>query len=259
MKKKIFLLSELIRRDLLSRYAGSVGGAWWAVVHPAILCLVYGLVFGRILKIAPPVGFPGGFLEFLLGGLIPWVGFQEAVVRGAGAVVDQSHLVKKLAFPVELLVLSSVGAALALQGAALVVLLGWTTLGRGLVPNPLLLGTAFVFELLLLVGPVLALAALTVYFRDLSQLLGPLMMVAFYLTPILYPASLVPAAVPASLARAAALNPLAALVALFRAGLFGTESPSTALLAGWAALLAVLAFAGLRFFRRCRPGFADLL
>lgn len=255
LKKKLFLLSELVRRDLLSRYAGSFAGAWWALAHPVILGALYGVVFGSILKISPPTGFPGGFLEFLLGGLLPWIGFQEAVTRGAGAVVDQAHLVKKLAFPVELLVLSAIGAALALQVVSVGVLVGWTVVGRGLTPNLPALAGAFAFELLLLFGVVLALSALTVFFRDVTQILGPVLMVVFYLTPIIYPASMIPP----SMASIAVANPVAAMVALFRAGLFGTPFPSPTLLACWGALLTVVAFAGLRFFRRCRPGFADLL
>lgn len=255
MKNKIFLLSQLVRRDLFSRYAGSLGGAWWAVIHPAVLCVLYGFVFGTILKISPPTGFPGGFMEFLLGGLLPWVGFQEAVVRGSGAVVDQAHLVRKLAFPVELLVVAGLASALVLEAVALAVLMAWTVLLRGWRPDPFLLLTGFAFEALLLVGPVFALAALTVYFRDISQLLGPALMVAFYLTPVIYPASMVPG----RLAPLVDANPLALLVALFRSGLFGTPAPPWVAIAGWGALSVVLAFVGTAFFRRCRMGFADLL
>ena len=255
LKNKLFLLSQLVRRDLVTRYAGSVGGIWWAVIHPAILCVLYGFVFGSILRISPPPGFPGGFMEFLLGGLLPWVGVQEALVRGSGAVLDQAHLVKKLAFPVEFLVLSSLGAALLLQAVAVAVLILWTVLFRGWAPNLPLLLLAFAFETLVLIGPVFALAALTVYFRDLSQLLGPALMVVFYLTPIIYPATMVPA----RLSPIVEANPFALLVALFRAGLFGTSSPPAASLAAWGAASLVLAFAGSAFFRRCRMGFADLL
>ncbi|KAA0253672.1 ABC transporter permease [Acidobacteria bacterium ACD] len=255
MKRLPFLLTELVRRDLTARYAGSAGGLLWGLLNPLILCALYGFVFAVILRIQPPEGFPGGYVDFLLGGLLPWIGFNDAVVRGASAVTDQSHLVRKLPFPPEILVASSVVAALVLQAVSIAVLGSYLLLFRGHVPHLGLLSAAFLLEVLLLAGPVLALAALNVLFRDLAQILGPILMIAFYVTPILYPASLVPA----SMAPVFAANPLADLVALFRAALFGLPPPPFAKLLAWMAGALVLACAGLAFFRRCRKTFADVL
>lgn len=255
MKRLPFLLSELVRRDLTARYAGSAGGLLWGLINPLILCILYGFVFALILRIQPPAGFPGGYVDFLLGGLLPWIGFNDAVVRGTASVTDQAHLVRKLPFPPEILVASSVAAALVLQALSVGVLAVFLLVGRGHVPNVPLLGIAFLFEVLLLAGPVLALAALNVLFRDLSHVLGPILMIAFYVTPILYPASLVPA----SMASVFAANPLADLVGLFRAALFGLPAPPAAKLLVWMAVALVVACAGLAFFRRCRRTFADVL
>jgi lipopolysaccharide transport system permease protein len=255
VKRKLFLLSELVRRDLSVRYAGSFGGSAWAVLNPLILCGLYTLVFSVIVRIPPPPDFRGTYAEFLLAGLLPWLGLQDALVRGASAITEQAHLVKKMSFPVELLVVASLVSALLLQTAGLVVLGVLSALfGSGelhLVP----LALAYLFELLVLAGPVFALAAGSVLFRDLIQLIGPLLTVAFYLTPVLYPESLVPAA----LAPGLALNPLRDMEALFRAGLLGTESPPVARLLTWGAVLGVLAFLGRRFFERSRRAFADVL
>ncbi len=162
---------------------------------------------------------------------------------------------KKVPLPVEILVFSSLGSALILQIASLVVFAAVSVpLGSGelhLVP----LAGAFLFQLLLLAGPVFALAAGNVLFRDLAQLLGPLLTVAFYLTPILYPEDLVPA----SFAPVLALNPLRDLAGLFRAGLLGTTAPPVGRLLAWSAGLAVLGFLGHRFFARSRRAFADVL
>ncbi len=255
LKTKLFLLSELIRRDLSSRYAGSFGGPAWALLNPLIFCGLYGFVFAVILKIPVPEGFPGRYVEFLLAGLLPWIGLQEALMRGSSSVSDQAHLVKKLRFPTELLVLSSVGAALVLQAAGLACLIGYGLVsGRGSL-RPLTLAEAFLFETLVLVGPAFALAALNVFFRDLPQILPPVLMVAFYLTPILYPDALVPA----PFSRLLAFNPFRVMASLFRAGLYGSAPPAAATRLAWEAFLVVLAFAGVRLFRRCRPSFSDLL
>jgi lipopolysaccharide transport system permease protein len=255
VKRKLFLLSELVRRDLALRYAGSFGGAAWALLNPLILCGLYSLVFSVIVRIPPPADFRGSYAEFLLAGLLPWLGVQEALVRSASSVVDQAHLVKKMAFPVELLVVASLLSALVLQTAGLLVFAGFSGgFGEGQVRLlPLLAG--FVLELLLLAGPAFALAAGSVLFRDLVQLVGPLLTVAFYMTPVLYPESLVPRA----LAPALAVNPVRDVVALFRAGLIGTQAPPVARLLLWTAVLAVLAFFGRWLFERSRQTFADVL
>ena len=255
VRKPVFLLTELIRRDLTLRYAGSVGGMAWALVNPVVLCTIYTIVFSKILKIPTPPGFEGNSTEFLLAGLLPWIGFQEAVTRGAAAVTDQAHLVKKLAFPPELLVLANIGSALVLQFAAVTVLAVYAGLRHGGSLRPDLLLIGFGFEFLVLVGPVLALAALQVLFRDLSQTLGPMLMIVFYLTPILYPESLIPQRARQFLV----VNPVRDVVELFRSGLFGAPAPPAFRLALLSAVFALLAWGGLAFFRRCRGSFSDLL
>ncbi len=255
MKNKIFLLSELLRRDLSARYAGSFAGLFWAVLNPAITCALYAFVFAYVIGLRPPEGFAGTYVEFLLAGMLPWLGMNEAIVRGTTSVSDQGHLVKKLRFPVALLTVSSVGAALVIQtiGVALLTLFLVVT-GRGSI-HPLLLVAAFAFELLVLAGPSIVLASLNPFFRDLAQILPPFLMVAFYVTPILYPESLVPKWA----APALAVNPLRDVVALFRAALFGMPVPSLRRLGVETAAFIVLAFAGRQLYRRLRPAFADLL
>lgn len=255
MKNKVFLLSQLLRRDLAARYAGSFAGPFWAILNPAIMCALNAFVFAYVLKVPTPEGFRGTFVEFLLAGMLPWLGIQEAIFRGTGSVTDQAHLVKKLRFPVALLTLSAVGAALVIQTISIALLTAFLlATGRGSV-QPLLLVAAFGFELLLLVGPTLILASLNPFFRDLSQILPPVLMVAFYVTPILYPESLVPAWAAPLLT----FNPMRDVIALFRAALFGMPVPPWRRLGIEIAAFIVLGFAGRQFYRRLRPAFADVL
>jgi lipopolysaccharide transport system permease protein len=255
LKNKVFLLSQLLRRDLAARYAGSFAGPLWAVLNPAIMCALNAFVFAYVLKVPTPKGFQGTFVEFLLAGMLPWLGIQEAIVRGTTSVTDQAHLVKKLKFPVALLTLSSVGAALVIQTISIALLTGFLLAsGRGSV-DPLLLAAAFAFELLALVGPALILASLNPFFRDLAQILPPLLMIAFYVTPILYPESMVP-----DFARPLlTLNPLRDVIALFRAALFGMPVPPWRRLGIETAAFIVLGFLGRQLYRRLRPAFADVL
>jgi lipopolysaccharide transport system permease protein len=253
LKNKLFLLSELLRRDLSARYAGSFGGPLWAVLNPAVVCAVYGFVFSRIFP--PPAGFRGGYVGYLLAGLLPWLGAQEAIMRATTSVSDQAHLVKKLRFPIELLVASSVGAALVIQMVGLALLTAFLLVSGLGVVRPGILLAAIAFELLLLAGPALVLASLNVFFRDIAQLLPPVIMVAFWLTPILYAES----AMPRSAVFLLVFNPLRDLVALFRAALFEAPPPPMGRVLVWSAVFFVVGFVGARLFRRCRPSFADLL
>ncbi len=255
MRRNLFLLTELVRRDLSVRYAGSFGGAGWALLNPLILCGLYSFVFSLIVRIPPPEGFRGTYTEFLLAGLLPWLGLQDALIRSASAVTDQAHLVKKMSFPVGILVVASLLSALVLQAAGLCV---FAILSGGFGAGeihllPLALG--FAFQALILAGPAFAFAAASVLFRDVSQLIGPLLTVVFYLTPILYPESLVPP----GLAWALDANPVRDVAGFFRAGLLGTEAPPAGRTLAWASVFAVLAFLGHRFFERSRKVFADVL
>lgn len=255
MRWNPFLLVELVRRDLAVRYAGSFGGLAWAFFNPLLLCGLYGLVFTAIVRIAPPSGFTGTYLEYLLAGLIPWIGLQDAVVKSATAVTDQAHLVKKQSFPLDYLLFASLFGALSLQAIAVAGLgAGLGAFGAGSV-RPLALVAAFLFEFLVLIGPAFALAALNVFFRDLTQFLGPGLTVLFYLTPVLYPESLVPS----NLAPVLVANPLRDVVGLFRAGLLGTEVPPVPRLLAWSAISIVIAFLGVRFFGACRKTFSDII
>lgn len=255
VRRSIFLFSELLRRDLSTRYAGSFGGPLWALFNPLILCALYSFVFAVVIRLAPPPGFAGSYAEFLLGGLLPWLGFQEAIARSTTSIAEQGHLVKKLRFPVEVLVASSAAAALVLQLVGLAVLGTFVLVtGRGEL-HPAVFLLALAFEIVLLAGPCLLLATLNVFFRDLSQLVSPLLMIVLYLTPILYPSSLLPA----PLAPFLAINPVADLVALFRASLFGGALPPAARLLAWSGAFLLFAFICHRLFRRSRPVFSDLL
>jgi ABC-type polysaccharide/polyol phosphate export permease len=255
VRRAIFLFSELLRRDLLTRYAGSFGGPLWALLNPLILCALYSFVFVAVIRLPPPAGFGGSYAEFLLAGLLPWLGFSEAVSRSTSSIAEQGHLVKKLQFPVELLVASSAAAALVLELVGLgVFATAVLVLGRGEL-HPGLLFLAFAFEVALLAGPCLLLATLNVFFRDLAQLISPVLLVVLYATPILYPASMIPSFA----APVLAVNPVADLVALFRASLFGGPPPPAWRLLAWTAAALVFAAFSHRLFRRSRPVFSDLL
>lgn len=251
-----FLLKELVRRDLQSRYRGSLFGFLWAFVHPLWQLALLWVVFSVILKV-PLVGErTSSFPVFLFSGLVPWLGFAESVQRAANTVVEHSGLVRKLLFPSELLVVSSVVSALVHQAVALGIFAVW----QGVAGEPawarlpwLLFGVAAQVALALGLG--WAASALQVFFRDVAQALGIGLQAWFYLTPIVYPLSLIPE----RLRPWMSCNPMATTVQAYRTVLIGGPPPSPGAAIALGAMALVALGLGWGLFRRLRPAFADEL
>ncbi len=251
-----FLLRELVVRDLQSRYTGSLLGLLWAFVHPLWQLALFSFVFSFVLRVPLAGEATASFPIFLFAGLLPWLGVQEGVARATSAVSDNASLVKKLRFPSQLLVASTVLSALVHQGIALAVFAGILGLRGELVPAALLwLIPAALAQLALTGGLGLLCSSLQVYFRDVGQLVGIALSAWFYLTPIVYPLALVPERFRALLV----YNPLAALVGLYRTALLGGSPPPAGAL--WALAGGALGLLGVGYalFRHLSPGFPDEL
>jgi len=255
LKRHLFLLRELVKRDFQGRYAGSLLGFAWSFVQPLWLLALFTFVFSTVLKMRSDAGNSGGpFAVFLFSGLLPWIAVQEGVLRSSTAITDNSMLVKKLRFPAEILVVAVVLAALLHEAIAAAVFLGvLAALGhlawRGL---PMLL-VALPLQVLLTLGLGLLLSAVQVFFRDTAQLLGMLFAGWFYLTPIVYPL----ASVPPRLRPWIELNPLTPLVELYRQAFLRGHLAVVPGTAGLAAIAAVLLCAGFLLFRRLKVAFVD--
>lgn len=230
---RLFLLRELVRRDIESRYVGSVLGILWPVLQPLAQLGLFSVVFGLIVRI-PLVGEgTESFPLFLFAGLVPWLGCQEAIARGTSALLENASLVSRMRVPAHILVWSRVLAALVQQAVATGVLLAIALVRDGLTLEALPhLVVALIAEVTLAAGIASGLAAFAVVFRDLGQILPLVLSAAFYLTPIVYPMALVPS----KLSWAVDYNPLAAVVAAHRAVFLGSPVPSLAWVAAAAGL-----------------------
>lgn len=252
-----WLLFSLASREIRNRYVGSASGLFWALLHPLVLLAIYAVVFATIFKVKFPELGRFDFTTFVALGLWPWLMFQEGVQRGAMAVQGNANLVKKVAFPSEILVYASTGATwlIHLTGYGLVLLvlsLFFTPVNpAGLPVMFLLLFTVLLFSVAL----ALILAALQVLFRDIEQFLIPILMVWFYATPILYPTTLVPD----WLQTAIHLNPVSYFVERIRELLMGGDWRIAAgdLFALLGSLL--LLWLARKFFNRLAPYFEDFL
>jgi len=189
------LLANLTLREIRGKYKRTIFGQLWSLANPLALMLIYTIVFAFILRVEPEPGDPSGlnvFAVWLLCGLLPWTFFANVITSGANSLIANAGLIQKVAFSRIVLPLSLVGSSiynwLFEMGVLLVVLL---IIGSFVLPwIPLLL----VIMLLLAVfgaGIALMLAIANVYFRDTQWFLGIILQMWLYLTPIIYPASLV--------------------------------------------------------------------
>ena len=246
------LLVALTQRHLATRYRGSLLGFLWSILNPLCLMLVYVLVFSYYMRSNAVEHYP----IFLFCGLLPWVWTSSALSECASSIVSSGHLITKSLFPAQVLPCVSVATSLVNFLLSLPLLFIFMLVAG--VPSP---GTAVLLPALLLVhalfllGLGLILSALNVLYRDVQHLLGNLLSFLFFLSPIVYPASVVPP----RLAFTLTINPFALFTEAYHAILFRGEVPSLmtwGLLSAWGILSLLI---GNAVFSRYRETFAELL
>ena len=242
-------------REVRGRYLGTSTGLAWALVHPIALLGVYWFVFTTVFR-AGNFG-SKSFLAFVAVALWPWLAAQEALSRATVSLSSYAGLIRKAAFPQEAIVYASVSATLSLHVVGYVlVLVVLRLMGEPLHLEGLLIALPLWAVLIVgIIGVALALAALQVFMRDIEHVLVPLLMIGMYLTPILYPLTLVPESVRPWVAA----NPFSWVVGRMRDALLDGRIafvPGDAI----AVVVALALFtAGLAMFRRLAPHFEDFL
>ena len=252
---RLFLLRELTFRDLKLRYIGSVMGLFWSVVHPVFTLLLYTLVFSQFIRPGwDEARTMGSFARYLFAGLLPWIQFHESITRSATVLIDNSNLIKKVRFPVELLPASLVLSSVFNQMAALCVFIALIVFTRGTASTSLLwLAPALMLQAVITGGAGLLVASANVFVRDIHQLLAIGFPFLFWATPIVYP----PSSIPPHFHWISAVNPLTHLVALYRTALLGTAAPGVVPLLYLGLACAAMLAAGLGLLRRTRGILSD--
>ncbi|OYX59356.1 MAG: ABC transporter [Micrococcales bacterium 32-70-13] len=266
------LLVNLTRREIRGKYKRTVFGQLWSLANPLATMLIFTLVFGFILRVEPDKGDPSGldvFAVWLLCGLLPWTFFATVLNLGVGSLVSNAGLIQKVHFSRVVLPLSMVGATafnwMFEMGVLLVVLL---ILGAWVIPWVPLAIVLMVLLAIFAAGIALMLSVANVYFRDTQYFVSLLLQIWFYLTPVLYPISLVEgqSAAVGNLGGSGvtvegiySLNPMVHFIEVFRQLLYDNRWPDLdafLLCLAWSLGAAIV---GLVVFRRAEKGLAEAL
>lgn len=251
------LIRSMTRRDVLARYRGSFGDVFWAILNPLLLMGTYFFVFGIVLQTRfGPDQSRTGFALYFLAGMLPWLAFSEPVGRSPYVILEHRNFVKKLVFPLDTLPVVQVVSGFTTELFAMAVYTAGVVLLRGsLDASVLWLPALMIPQVLFTLGLCWFLAALGAYARDLGQVIGFLLTLWFFLTPICYPEKQLPAAAMVVLKK----NPIFVLVHGYRAVFLEGHAPEFSSLWKLWVVAIVMFLAGHAWFYRLRRSFADVI
>jgi lipopolysaccharide transport system permease protein len=253
------LILQMTKREVIGRYKGSVIGVMWSFLNPLFLLVIYTFVFSVVFKARWGGEVPESKSQFailLFVGMIVHSLFAETLNRAPGLILSNVSYVKKIVFPLEILPVVAICAALFHSLVSILVLmvafllmngcLQWTTIFLPLVLLPLVVLT---------LGVAWGLASLGVFLRDVAQPIGMVMTVLLFASPVFYPISALPEYIRPWLM----LNPLTFVIEEARATLIFGQMPEWAGLAIYSLTSVLIGWVGYIWFQKTRKGFANVL
>jgi lipopolysaccharide transport system permease protein len=254
------LIVQMTKREVVGRYKGSAMGLAWSFFNPVFMLVVYTFVFSEIFKSRwDGIGGEDSKMQFavvLFVGMIVLSLFSEVLNRAPGLILSNVNYVKKVVFPLDILPVIAMGAALFHSFISLGVLLAAFAMFNGY-----LHWTAIFIPLVLLPLVILALglswmlASLGVFLRDVGQTIGIITSVLMFLSPVFYPV----AAVPERVRPFIMANPLTFIIEQAREVLIWGHLPNWMGLGGYTLVAVAIAWMGYAWFQKTRKGFADVL
>jgi lipopolysaccharide transport system permease protein len=246
------LLYFLVWRDIKVRYKQTVLGAAWAIIQPLVTMIIFTYFFGKLARV-PTDGVP--YPIFFYTGLLLWTFFSNGVTNGANSLIGNSNLITKVYFPRLIIPSAAVGAGLLDFAIASVLLIGLLIYyGFSAVLSYLMVLPLVLLTTLFALGVGIWLSALNVKYRDVRYALPFVIQIWMFLSPIIYPSSMVPQ----EWRWVLSLNPITGLVESFRASLFGRQLPWLALAYSAGFTLFMLVYAAYNF-RRMEQTFAEYI
>jgi len=246
------MMWSLVVRDLKVKYQRSLFGFLWTLLNPLLTVGLLVVVFQHIVRIPVP-----DYWAFLISGYFVWNFLTQSLSSGAYIIASHGALRRSVAFPSEVLVISAVVSRLVefLLEMSLALLAITVFHHHGAPASLLLLPVLVVIQLVMTVGLLMPIAAASVFYTDVQHALPIALLSLFYISPVFYPATMVPEAV----RQLYFVNPVAGLMTLFHTVLYEGRVPSFPLLAGTAAAACALFVVGYVIFKRYSPTFAELV
>lgn len=252
------LLAGLIRREIIGRYKGSVLGILWSLFNPVLMLAVYTFFFSVIFQ-ARWLGGSGSKTEFaliLFAGLLVFNFFAECMNRAPSLIVSNVNYVKKIIFPLELLPVVAMGSAGFHLLVSFLVWLGFYVVIFGAPHAETLLFPVVLVPLVLFtLGVTWLLASLGVYLRDVSQVVGSLVPVLMFLSPVFYPLK----SLPEEFRAVVHLSPITVAVEQAREVMYWGGSVDWLIWGVYLGISGIVAWLGFVWFQKTRKGFADVL
>ncbi len=186
------LIFSLVGRELKARYRGTILGFFWSFFNPFLLMIIYTIVFGFILRPKDPAfgASPVNYALFLFCGLLPWVWFTSSTLESSMVLMTHGQLIKKILFPAEVLPVVIVLSNLVHFLLGLPILFFFfIVLGKGFTWWVFFLPVVILIQLIFSQGLSFLVSSLTVYFKDIKDILNNLLTFWFFATPIIYPMS----------------------------------------------------------------------
>jgi lipopolysaccharide transport system permease protein len=247
------LLAATTWNDVRGRFAGSVLGLAWLLLYPLLLLGAYAAVYIYVFKVRFALFDANEYVALIFCGLIPFLGFSEALGTGVSSITSNARLIKNTLFPVDLIPVKAVLASQCTQlGGTVLLLVALAFLGR-LTPWAALLLPVWLCQIAFTVGLVWVLSSLNVYFRDLQNIVQVLILVLMMISPIAYTRDMVPAGLRPLLL----VNPLYYLISAYQECLMLGRLPRATVLGPLVVLSAGSLLLGHLFFRRLKPVLAD--
>ncbi len=246
-----YLLAQLVQREVKARYKQSIIGYFWVILNPLAQMLVYTFVFSVVFRFPSEIPYP----LFLFAALLPWTQLQTTISAATNSLVSNDVLLKKVAFPREIIPYSVVlSKLLDFVFASLIFMVMMVVYDQPLQLSSLYFFGLFFVQIILMTGLSLLLSALNLFYRDVQYLTTLVLMIWMYLTPVVYPLSLVPE----KFIWFYKLNPMVGLIEGYRSALFGF--PFETSIIAWSIGISFGFFIlGFLVFKRTEKVFADVV
>lgn len=242
-----FILGS-VKREFQAKYRNSLLGAAWTVLHPLAMIIVYTVIFSQIMRAKlPGIDSVYGYSIYLCIGLVTWSLFAEITSRSQNIFIENANLLKKLSFPRICLPIIVVNSALVNFAIIFCIFMAFLII-TGNFPGVVLIALVplLIIQIAFSIGLGIILGTLNVFFRDVGQLFGVVLQFWFWLTPIIYPITILPEQVQPLMA----FNPMADLMTAYQTVVVRKEWPDWSSLWFIALLAVMLCLWGMRLFRR---------